>query len=266
MPAGQIIALLAVGLVAGVASGMFGIGGGVIIVPALTVMLGFDLKEAVGTSLAALLMPVSLFAVLAYHRAGKLNIVTAAWVAFGLIFGAVVGAQIARSLDVKTLQRLYGVFLLYMAWRFAEPRQWLAERAARANGLPIAKAAPPEAEALAAWYILLGVGLGAGVLAGMFGIGGGLIIVPALVALLRFDQKQAVGTSLAALLPPVSLGAVIQYYNDGLLNPGVAVLVAAGLVGGAFLGARIALGLPSATVKRLYGLFLVFVGLRFLLG
>ena len=66
----QWAALIVVGLVAGVASGMFGIGGGVIIVPVLTVLLGFQLKMAVGTSLAALLMPVSIFAVIAYYRAG----------------------------------------------------------------------------------------------------------------------------------------------------------------------------------------------------
>jgi uncharacterized membrane protein YfcA len=259
--AGLLIALIILGFVAGIAAGMFGIGGGVIIVPALTTLLGFGLKEAVGTSLAALLMPVSIFAVLAYYRAGKLNIATAAWVAFGLLFGATVGAKIALSLDVKTLQKLYGVFLLYMAWRFTEPRKWLAER--RGQAVPPPPAAP---EAQAAWYILLGVGLGAGLFAGMFGIGGGVIIVPALITLLHFDQKQAVGTSLAALLPPVALGAVISYYNDGLLDPLAALLVAVGLVGGSLLGAKIALGLPSATVKRLYGLFLIYVGLRFLLG
>jgi uncharacterized protein len=258
----QWIALLIVGLVAGVASGMFGIGGGLVIVPALTVLLGFELKTAVGTSLAALLMPVSLFAVIAYHRAGKLKIMTAMWVAFGLIFGARVGAEIALGLDTRILQQLYGVFLLYMAWRFAEPRKWWAEYR---SGAPVAKE-PDETLTSVAWYILLGVGLGAGVLSGMFGIGGGVVIVPALVTLLRFDQKQAVGTSLASLLLPVSALAVISYYQDGKLEPAVALFVALGLVVGAFVGAKIALGLPSVTVKRLYGIFLLLTGLRFILG
>jgi uncharacterized membrane protein YfcA len=255
----QWFGLIIIGLIAGVASGMFGIGGGVIIVPALTVLLGFGLKTAVGTSLAALHLPVSIFAVVAYYRAGKLRFSTAAWIAGGLIFGAFVGAQIALSLDTKTLQRLYGVFLLYMAWRFTEPRKWWSEY--RGNGGP--KAAE-EVEAHIAWYILLMVGLGAGILSGMFGIGGGVVIVPALVALLHFDQKQAVGTSLAALLLPVSLGAVASYYQSGLLDLAVAGLVALGLIGGAFAGAKIALSLPSVTVKRLYGLFLLFVALRFM--
>ncbi len=257
----QWFALLLVGLIAGVASGMFGIGGGVIIVPALTVLLGFELKFAVGTSLAALLMPVTFFAVVAYYRAGKLQISTAAWVALGLIFGGFVGARIALGMETGVLKQVYGVFLVYMSWRFAEPRKWWAEY--RGNGGP---AAPAEAQATVAWYVLLGVGLTAGVASGMFGIGGGVVIVPALVALLHFDQKQAVGTSLTALLPPVAFAAVISYYNEGQLDPAVAAFVAIGLLVGAFAGARIALGLPSKTVKRLYGVFLLFVGLRFILG
>lgn len=255
----QWLALMIVGLVAGVAAGMFGIGGGVIIVPALTVLLQFDLKKGVGTSLAALLLPVSVFAVIAYYRAGKLKPVTAAWIAGGLVFGSFVGARIALGLDTKTLQQLYGIFLLYMAWRFTEPIKWLAEWQGKAPPKPA-----DETTAETTWYVLFGVGLGAGVLAGMFGIGGGVVIVPALVTLLRFDQKQAVGTSLAALLLPVSLPAVIEYANNDLLEFPVAACVALGLLAGAFLGARIALSLSSTTVKRLYGLFLLFVGLRFI--
>lgn len=256
----QWLALLLLGAIAGVAAGMFGIGGGVIIVPALTLALGYGIKEGVGTSLAALLLPVSLFAVIAYYRAGKLNIGYAFWIGFGLIFGAIAGARFALGLDSRVLNLLYGLFLLYMAWRFAEPRKWWAEYQGRA--LP-----PRTAEALAhaRWYWLLILGVGAGILSGMFGIGGGIIIVAALVEFLHFDQKQAVGTSLAALLPPVSFGAVLEYYNEGLLNLAVAACIAAGLVIGSTLGARIALGLSSVTVKRLYGIFLVFAGLRFIL-
>jgi len=252
-------ALLIVGLVAGVTSGMFGIGGGLVIVPALTILLGFDLKEAVGTSLGALLLPVAVFAVMAYYRAGKLRVSTAAWIASGLIFGAVVGAQFALSLETRTLQQLYGVFLLFMAWRFAEPRKWWAE--IRGNGVPTWV---DEVETQVRWFVLLIVGFGAGILSGMFGIGGGVVIVPALVALLNFDQKQAVGTSLAALLLPVSAGAVVSYYQSDKLDPAVALFVALGLIGGAFVGAKIALSLSSVTVKRLYGIFLLFVGLRFI--
>lgn len=256
-----VIALLLVGLGAGVLSGMFGIGGGVVIVPALTILLGLGLKEATGTSLAALLMPVGIFACMAYWRAGLLKIRTAIPVALGLIFGAVVGANIALGLPTQTLQQLYGLFLLWTGWRFAEPRKlYTAYRA----GLLGKSAAPAQAEANENLWVLLALGLVAGVMSGMFGIGGGAVIVPALVAFLKFDQKVAVGTSLAALLLPVSAGAVIAYYQAGLLDLGVALPVAVGLIFGAFGGAKIAIGLPSATVKRLYGFFLIIISLRFL--
>ncbi|MDK3158939.1 TSUP family transporter, partial [Kamptonema cortianum] len=86
-----------------------------------------------------------------------------------------------------------------------------------------------------------------------------------LVGLLNFDQKSAVGTSLGALLLPVGLGAVLEYNAAGLLDLRVAGLVAVGLLFGALGGARIALGLPAQTIKRLYGIFLLLMGLRFLL-
>lgn len=257
-------ALLLLGLLAGLLSGMFGIGGGVVIVPALTVLMGFELQHAIGTSLAVLIWPVSIFAVLAYYRAGYIQIRLAALLALGLVGGGVVGAKLALSLPGDTLQRLYGLFLIYAGWRFVEPRKLLA---ARRGGTPIlaASQASESAESLRTpWYVILAVGLIAGVASGMFGIGGGLVIVPALVALLRYDQKRAVGTSLAALMPPVGIGAVLTFYQAGRIELSSAALVAAGLVLGALGGARIALGLPSGTIKRLYGVFLIVVSLRFI--
>lgn len=258
----MIIGFVLLGVVAGISSGMFGIGGGVVIVPALTGLFGFTLQGAVGTSLAAMLLPVGIFGALAYYRAGKLRLLVSMLVAIGLIIGGYFGAQLALSLPTAQLRQLYGLFLLYAAWRFAEPiRWWQAWRGMRVavsgETLPETKTQP---------VLLLLVGLGAGVISGMFGVGGGIVIVPALIALLNFDQKLAVGTSLGALLLPVGLGGVISYYDAGVLDVIAAAGIAAGLVLGAFIGAKIALGLPAATVKRLYGLFLLFVGLRFLLG
>jgi uncharacterized membrane protein YfcA len=100
----------------------------------------------------------------------------------------------------------------------------------------------------------------------LFGIGGGLLIGPALITFLRFDQHRAVGTSLAALLLPVSFPGVYTYYTAGQLDIGIAAIVALGLLGGAFAGAKIALGLTPTAVKRLYGLFLLIMGVRFIFG
>src|ERR1044071_7451549 len=94
--------LLVLGLVAGVLSGMFGIGGGGVIVPLLVTFFGFALQNAIGTSLGALLMPVAILACITYYRAGKLKINVALFVALGLVVGGWLGAQIAFSLPVAT--------------------------------------------------------------------------------------------------------------------------------------------------------------------
>jgi uncharacterized membrane protein YfcA len=257
----QAVGLVILGVAAGILSGMFGIGGGVVIVPILTALFGFQLRAATGTSLAALLMPVGIFAVIAYYRAGKLKIPVAVPVAVGLAIGCWIGANAAFALPTKTLQTLYGIFLIYASWRFTEPRKWLAEIRHTAPPAP-----PPVEEGTARWYVLVIVGIVAGVASGLFGIGGGLVIVPILMALLHFEQKRAVGTSLGALLLPVSLPAVLTYYNRGELQIATGALAALGLVFGAFAGAKIALGLPSTTIKRLYGIFLLVMALRFILG
>jgi uncharacterized membrane protein YfcA len=254
------LAVLTLGVAAGILSGMFGIGGGIVIVPILTQFFGFDLQSATGTSLGALLMPVSVFAVIAYYRAGRLKLRVSMLVAFGLILGSWIGAQVAFALPTKTLQLLYGLFLIYVSWRFGEPRKWLAER--RAGTPPASESGSTESDAHP--LLLLLVGGIAGVASGLFGIGGGLVIVPALVGLLHFDQKLAVGTSLGALLLPVSLPAVITYYNEGKFQLATSVLIALGLIFGAFAGAKIALSLPSTTIKRLYAIFLLIVAIRFI--
>ena len=90
------VALLILGVAAGILSGMFGIGGGIVIVPILTTFFGFEFLTATGTSLSVLLLPVSLFAVIAYYRAGMLKIPVAAWVGGGIIFGSWIGAVLLK--------------------------------------------------------------------------------------------------------------------------------------------------------------------------
>lgn len=263
------VLMLLVGLSAGILSGMFGIGGGVVIVPVLVAIFGFDIREATGTSLAAQLLPVGIFAAITYYRAGKLKIGISVLAAIGLVAGAAFGAKIALLLEAEHVQKAYALFLLYAGWRFADPRRWLAEL--RSATPPLVA---PEREArTTAWFVILAVGFGAGILSGFFGVGGGIVIVPALVAFLAFDQKMANGTSLGAMvtssliniiLIPFGLGAAVSYYQAGMLDVTTAALVSVGLAIGALGGARLALGMRSTTIRRLYGLFLLAVALRFL--
>ena len=103
--------LVVIGLGAGVLAGMFGIGGGVVIVPALAYFARMSLPTAIGTSLGALLLPVGALGAWAYYRAGHLNMRAALWVALGLFLGAWVGARLSQSVTDLTLRRLFAVFL-----------------------------------------------------------------------------------------------------------------------------------------------------------
>jgi len=114
------------------------------------------------------------------------------------------------------------------------------------------------------YLILLAIGIAAGVLSGMFGIGGGLVIVPALLFIVKMKEFEAIGTSLAALIPPVGLLGAIEYYRNGQVNLRYAALIAFGLFLGAYFGARITLGLSPDLVRRLYAVFLLLVAGRIL--
>ena len=115
------------------------------------------------------------------------------------------------------------------------------------------------------YLVLLCIGLGAGILSGMFGIGGGLVIVPALLFILKMKEFEALGTSLAALIPPVGLLGAMEYWRNGHINLRYAGLLALGLFIGAYFGARITLGLSPDLVRKLYAIFLLAVAGRILL-
>ncbi len=106
------------------------------------------------------------------------------------------------------------------------------------------------------------IGLGSGVLSGVFGIGGGIVIVPSLILLMGLTVRQAVGTSLAALLLPVGILGVLEYARAGEVDVRLAVVLALGLLVGVYVGARIGLGLPAELVQRGFGVLLIVVGIR----
>lgn len=108
---------LAIGLAAGILSGLFGIGGGILIIPSLIFLANFHAKLAVGTSLGAMLLPVGLLGAYAYYQQGNLNIRAAMLIGLGLFLGAYLGAKLAQSLSGATLQRMFAVFIVIMAVR-----------------------------------------------------------------------------------------------------------------------------------------------------
>jgi uncharacterized protein len=115
-----IIQLLIVGLVAGIAGGMFGIGGGAIMVPAMVLLLGMDQKFATGTSVAAQILPIGILAALVYYKNGNVSIKNAVIIALGLLIGNLFGALFANQpyISGETMKKLYGLFLLLIGGRY----------------------------------------------------------------------------------------------------------------------------------------------------
>ncbi|MDD2752055.1 MAG: sulfite exporter TauE/SafE family protein [Candidatus Omnitrophica bacterium] len=113
-------------------------------------------------------------------------------------------------------------------------------------------------------YIFLG--LMAGVFSGMFGVGGATILIPALVFLAGLTQHQAQGTTLAALVPPIGLLAALKYYQAGNVKLGIAGLICLGFFFGGFVGAQFVQGWPDQLLKKFFGIFLLLVSLRMIVG
>jgi uncharacterized protein len=113
----MLFVFLAIGLVAGVLSGLFGIGGGILIIPALVFFANFHTKLAIGTSLGAMLLPVGLLGAWAYYQQGNVNIKGSLLVGLGLFLGAYLGAKLAQTIPGPTLQRMFAIFIVLMAIR-----------------------------------------------------------------------------------------------------------------------------------------------------
>ena len=112
--------------------------------------------------------------------------------------------------------------------------------------------------------LLLLVGLLAGILSSMVGIGGGVVIVPALVLVFGMSQKMAQGTSLALMLPPIGILAVINYHKQGFVDMKVAALICITFIVGGYIGSKLVLGLDTAIVKKIFAVFMIIVAVKYL--
>ena len=110
--------------------------------------------------------------------------------------------------------------------------------------------------------LLLLIGLAAGMLSGLVGVGGGIIVVPALVFALGFTQHQAQGTSLGLLLLPIGIFAVINYYKQGYIDIRVVLIMSVAFILGAYLGSKFALSLPEEIVRKIFAIILFWAGIK----
>jgi len=112
--------------------------------------------------------------------------------------------------------------------------------------------------------MLIIVGLAAGTLAGLVGVGGGVIIIPALVYILGFTQKEAQGTSLGILLLPVGILAVVNYYKQGYIDIKAVIIISLAFVIGGFFGSKLALSISQDTLRKVFGTLLLVLAIKML--
>ncbi len=115
-------------------------------------------------------------------------------------------------------------------------------------------------------FLYCALGLVAGIFGGLFGIGGGSIIIPALVYLFAFTQHQAQGTTLAVMIPPIGLLAAYQYWKAGNVNIPVAIFICIGFFLGGFIGGGLVQNIPDAVLKKMFGIFLLIVSINMIAG
>lgn len=114
------------------------------------------------------------------------------------------------------------------------------------------------------WFLVALLGLVAGVVSGLFGVGGAVVIIPGLVLIANLPQHTAHGTSLAALLLPVGLLGALEYYKRGQVNVAFAAVVAVGLLIGAYFGARLAGTMSDVMLRKAFGVFLLLISVKLL--
>lgn len=244
-PAPGLVKAAVVGAVAGFMSGLFGVGGGILLVPALVIVLSLGQKLANGTSLAAVL-PIAMSSLLGYAIEDKVDWPVAGLLSLGAIGGAVVGTHILHRLPQRAVGWAFVLVLTVTAVRLVVDNSDAAGRA----GLSILSA-----------IALVVFGFLTGILAGLLGVGGGVVLVPAMVVGFGIPAAVAKGTSLAVIIPTSIMGTIRNRSNHNVDLRLAAVVGIAGVVS-AFGASKISVGLSETTSNRLFALLLLAVALR----
>ena len=244
-PTSIVIRLALIGLIVGFFSGLFGVGGGIVLVPLLIVVVGFDQRRASGTSLAAVL-PTAIAGMVSYAAHGSVDWIAGAILAAGAVVGSLVGTWLLHHTHHLALRWFFIVFLLLVAARlfFLIP-----DRSIVLDFTP--------------WVVvaLVALGLVTGVLSGMLGIGGGVFIVPALMLGFGVGDLIAKGTSLLMIIPTSVVGTIAN------VRRGNTDLKAAAIIGGLSVpasigGAALAWSVPPMLGSILFALLLVYCAVQ----
>ena len=234
---------LVIGAGAGLLSGMFGIGGGIVIVPALLTMLSMERRLAHGTSLAAT-VPVALASLATYSLGGNVDWPVAACLAVGAICGTIVGTHLLQIIPRKPLTIIFIVVIVLTAVRLLVSSEALGRDQLTVLG----------------GGALIVIGFVTGTLSGLLGIGGGVVMVPAMVVLFSMPPVLAKGTSVAVIVPSAIVGTLRNRANNNVdLRVGAAIGIA-GVVS-AVIGSLIASSMSATLSNTMFALLLVTVAI-----
>lgn len=239
--------IVAVGILAGFLSGMFGVGGGILIVPGLVILAKMDQRLAHGTSLAAVL-PIAFSSFFTYLSQDHVDWPVALWLAVGAIAGALLGTKLLHVLPHRTLALGFSGMLLVTAARLFMGSSGTGRSAVDA--------------AMVAGLLL--VGLATGTLAGLLGVGGGVVMVPAMMVLFGIPPVLAKGTSVAVIIPTSIMGTIRNRKNNNADMRSAVVLGISGIaaaVAGGWISAR----MDDTLSNVLFAVLLVVVAVRLLL-
>ncbi|MBA2529200.1 MAG: sulfite exporter TauE/SafE family protein [Euzebyales bacterium] len=239
---------LGLGVVAGVLSGLFGIGGGAVLVPLLVLVMGMAQHPAHATSLAAIIL-TAISGTVAFAAEGEVAYRAGALISAGAIVGAFAGAGLMHRLSPRRLRQAFALLLVVTAVQLLLGLQPVSG-GGDVDGLPL----------VAATLLL---GLAAGALSALMGVGGGVIMVPAMVLLLGFSQHLAEGTSLLIIVPTAVVGS-LRHARHGYTDWKLGLLIGLGGIAGAQLGSFVALALEADVLQRLFAVFLLVTGVRLL--
>lgn len=242
---------VAIGSLAGLAGGLLGVGGGFLMVPLQIVWAGVSTRRAGGNSLAAI-VPVAVVGAAIYYFGGKapqLDVAVAVWVMIGSSAGSFAGSELSRRVPERML-------------RFVMIALLVAGAAKELSDALIATGPGGTVHFDTLHYALLALaGFVIGCVAGLTGVGGGILLVPTLVLAFGVGQRIAQGTSLVAILPTAAIGALV-HFRHGSVEPARAGWLALGGVPASVVGAIVALWLPQRVLAGLFGLLLLAMTVR----
>ena len=236
-----------IGLVAGMFGGLVGLGGGVVMIPLMVGIVKLTQHKAHGTSLVALVF-TGLSGAITYAFKGSIDIVASFLIATTAIFTARAGARYAHALPEWKLKRAFGAFLIFVSVLLLL-KPYLAFTLVVASGITKIT-------------ILLTTGIFTGFLSGMMGVGGGTVMVPAMVLLAGIGQHTAQGISLLAMIPAGAVGA-FTHWKLGNVTTQLLPGIIPGILLGTYGGGTLAHFLPDNTLRIVFAMVLIWTGFRY---